>query len=51
MKIIKVMIFLGAVCSIVGMAFFQLFLLLFNPQPTKHAFHQHNKRQGGFTPS
>jgi len=49
MKLIKVLIFLGAVCSIVGMAFFQLFLLPFNPRLTKHAFHQHNTQQGGFT--
>jgi hypothetical protein len=49
MKLIKAMILLGAVFSIAGMAFFQLFLLLVGAPFAKQSFHQHSSRQGGLT--
>jgi hypothetical protein len=41
------MILLGAVFSIAGMAFFQLFLLLVGAPFAKQAYHRNGPRQGG----
>jgi hypothetical protein len=49
MKFIKATLLLGAVFSIAGMAFFQLFLMLISALFAKQVYHQHSSRQGGLT--
>jgi hypothetical protein len=49
MKFIKIMILLGAVFSIAGMAFFQLFLLLVSALFAKQALHRHGSQQNELT--
>jgi hypothetical protein len=49
MKLFKIMILLGAVVSIAGMAFFQLFLLLIGAPFAKQAYHRRNSRHGELT--
>jgi hypothetical protein len=49
MKLFKAIILLGAVFSIAGMAFFQLFLLLAGVPSAKQANHRHSPSQGKLT--